>query len=48
MVQSEKKEELFRNFKELQKEQDVTAKELEEKYGSGNINLTNGEISPIE
>jgi len=48
MVQSEKKEELFKNFKELQKEQDITAKELEEKYGSGNINLTNGEISPIE
>jgi len=48
MVQSEKKEELFKNFKELQKEQGITAKELEEKYGSGNINLTNGEISPIE
>ena len=48
MVQSEQKEELFKNFKELQKEQGITAKELEEKYGSGNINLTNGEISPIE
>jgi hypothetical protein len=48
MVQNEKKEELFKNFKELQKEQDITAKGLEEKYGSGNINLTNGEISPIE
>ena len=48
MVQSEKKEELFKNFKELQKEQDITAKELEKIYGSGNINLTNGEISPIE
>ena len=43
-----KKRSYFKNFKELQKEQDITAKGLEEKYGSGNINLTNGEISPIE
>jgi|TARA_B100001094_G_scaffold298033_1_gene321597 hypothetical protein len=44
MVQNEQKEELFKVFKELQKEQNNTAKELEEKYGSGSINLETKEI----
>ena len=48
MIQSEQKEELFKEFKKLQKEQDITAKELEDKYGSGNINLKTGEIIPIK
>jgi len=48
MIQNEQKEELFKNFKELQKEQNTTAKELEKKYGSGNIDLKTGEIIPIK
>jgi hypothetical protein len=48
MIQNEQKEELFKNFKELQKEQNNTAKELEKKYGSGNIDLKTGEIIPIK
>ena len=35
MIQNEQKEELFKEFKKLQKEQNNTAKELEDKYGSG-------------
>ncbi len=48
MIQNEQKEELFKEFKKLQKEQNNTAKELEDKYGSGNIDLKTGEIVPIK
>ncbi len=48
MIQAEQKEELFKEFKKLQQEQNTTAKELEEKYGSGNIDLKTGEIVPIK
>tara|TARA_R100001443_G_scaffold80429_2_gene87464 strand:+ start:877 stop:1125 length:249 start_codon:yes stop_codon:yes gene_type:complete len=48
MIQAEQKEELFKEFRKLQQEQNTTAKELEEKYGSGNIDLKTGEIVPIK
>ena len=43
----EQKEDLLTKFRNLQKEQNVAAKEMEEKYGSGNIDLETGEIIPI-
>tara|TARA_Y100000004_G_scaffold747_1_gene978 strand:+ start:1120 stop:1368 length:249 start_codon:yes stop_codon:yes gene_type:complete len=42
------KEEIFKKYETLQKEQVTTAGELEKKYGSGNIDLETGEISSIE
>ena len=42
------KEEVFKKYETLQKEQVATAGELEKKYGSGNIDLETGEISSIE
>jgi hypothetical protein len=42
----EQHEDLLKQFRSLQKEQNVTAKEMEDKYGSGNINLETGEIIP--
>jgi len=44
----EQKEDLLTKFRNLQKEQNVAAKEMEEKYGSGNIDLETGEIIPIK
>jgi hypothetical protein len=43
----EQQEDLLTKFRNLQKEQNVAAKEMEEKYGSGNIDLETGEIIPI-
>jgi hypothetical protein len=43
----EQHEDLLTKFRNLQKEQNVAAKEMEEKYGSGNIDLETGEIIPI-
>tara|TARA_R110002167_G_scaffold96751_3_gene255898 strand:+ start:2322 stop:2570 length:249 start_codon:yes stop_codon:yes gene_type:complete len=43
----EQHEDLLLKFKNLQKEQNITAKEMEKKYGGGNINLETGEISSI-
>ena len=42
------KEEVFKKYETLQKEQVTTAGELEKKYGNGNINLETGEIIPIK
>jgi hypothetical protein len=42
------KTELLENFKKLQTQQTQTAKELQAKYGDGNINLETGEISALE
>jgi hypothetical protein len=42
------KTELLENFKKLQTQQNQTAKELQAKYGDGNINLETGEISAME
>jgi hypothetical protein len=43
-----KKAELLENFKKLQLKQNQSAKELQAKYGDGNINLETGEISALE
>jgi hypothetical protein len=40
--------ELLEKFKKLQTQQTQTAKELQAKYGDGNINLETGEISALE
>jgi uncharacterized coiled-coil DUF342 family protein len=42
------KTELLEKFKKLQTQQSQTAKELQAKYGDGNINLETGEISALE
>ena len=42
------KTELLEKFKKLQTQQNQTAKELQTKYGDGNINLETGEISAVE
>ena len=43
-----KKAELLENFKKLQLKQNQSAKELQAKYGDGNINLETGEINALE
>ena len=42
------KTELLEKFKKLQTQQNQSAKELQAKYGDGNINLETGEISAME
>jgi hypothetical protein len=42
------KSEVLQSFEILQKEQAKTGKELQSKYGEGNINLENGEFTPVE
>jgi hypothetical protein len=42
------KAELLERFKKLQTQQNQSAKELQAKYGDGNINLETGEISALE
>ena len=45
---SKEKENIYKQYEALKKEQVITAGELEKKYGSGNIDLETGEISSIE
>tara|TARA_B110000977_G_C10933073_1_gene437898 strand:+ start:619 stop:864 length:246 start_codon:yes stop_codon:yes gene_type:complete len=42
------KENILKEFEKLQAEQNETGKELQEKYGTGNIDLEKGEFTPIE
>ena len=42
------KENIYKQYEALKKEQVITAGELEKKYGNGNINLETGEIIPIK
>ena len=42
------KEDILKDFKVLQDNQVKTGKELQDKYGEGNINLENGEFTPKE
>ena len=42
------KEEVLQEFKTLQTNQTKTGKELQDKYGEGNINLEDGEFTPKE
>ena len=39
---------VFNQIQEVQKEQDKLGKELQEKYGDGNINLETGEFTKTE
>jgi len=39
---------VFNQIQEVQKEQDKLGKELQEKYGDGNINLETGEFTKAE
>jgi len=40
------KENVLKEFKSLQEDQTKTGKELQDKYGEGNISLENGEFTP--
>jgi len=42
------KEEVLKEFKTLAESQTKTGKELQDKYGDGNINLEDGEFTPKE
>jgi hypothetical protein len=42
------KVELLKEFHNLQKDQNKTGKELQDKYGEGNINLEDGEFTPTK
>jgi hypothetical protein len=42
------KVELLKEFQTLQKDQNKTGKELQDKYGEGNINLEDGEFTPTK
>lgn len=44
----DQKDIFLEDFKNLQKEQNKTAQELQEKYGEGNIDLEKGEITITE
>jgi hypothetical protein len=46
-LQSQKTQ-LLESFKKLQTQQNQSAKELQAKYGDGNINLETGEIIALE
>jgi len=39
--------ELLEEFNKLSKDQNKTAKKLEDKYGTGNIDLDKGEFTPV-
>ncbi|MDA9309721.1 hypothetical protein N9Q43_00685 [bacterium] len=41
------KEELLKEYQELEVNQLKTAQELQDKYGEGNIDLTDGKFTPI-
>jgi stress response protein YsnF len=43
-----RKEQLLINFKQIQQQELVLAKELEDKYGEGTISLESGEFLPKE
>ena len=42
------KEIVLKEFDSLQESQNSTGKELQEKYGAGNIDLEKGEFTPVE
>lgn len=42
------KEEVLKEFQTLQKNQTKTGKQLQDKYGEGNINLEDGDFTPKE
>jgi hypothetical protein len=42
------KQVMFVEYSKVKADFDIIAKELEEKYGQVNVNLTDGTISPIE
>jgi len=42
------KEIVLKEFDTLQESQNSTGKELQEKYGAGNIDLEKGEFTPVE
>lgn len=42
------KQVMFTEYSKVKVEFDAVAKELEEKYGQVNVNLTDGSISPID
>ena len=42
------KDKVLEDFQKLQDEQNASAKELQDKYGAGNIDLESGEFTPEE
>ena len=47
MLQKQK-ETTLKEFETLQGDQNLIGKELQEKYGAGNIDLEKGEFTPVE
>ena len=47
MLQKQK-ESVLKEFETLQDDQNSIGKELQEKYGAGNIDLEKGEFTPVE
>jgi len=47
MLQNQK-ESVLKEFETLQDDQNSIGKELQEKYGAGNIDLEKGEFTPVE
>ena len=45
---SKQKEIILKELEKLQEEQNEVGKELQEKYGAGNIYLEKGEFTPVE
>ena len=45
---SKQKEIILKELEKLQEEQNEVGKELQEKYGAGNIDLEKGEFTPVE
>lgn len=45
---SKQKELILKELEKLQEEQNKIGKELQEKYGAGNIDLEKGEFTPVE
>ena len=47
-VFKKQKESILKEFEKLQADQNETGKELQDKYGAGNIDLEKGEFTPTE
>ncbi len=47
-ILKKQKESVLKEFEKLQDDQNSVGKELQEKYGAGNIDLEKGEFTPVE
>jgi SMC interacting uncharacterized protein involved in chromosome segregation len=44
----QEKDKLFKDLKVIEKQESELVKSLQEKYGSGNIDINTGEITPVQ